>query len=88
MRFGVLSLWIISFRQEDSEDWHLIVSVIIGLLIHMLHIFLYLHTLILSGSKVHVPHWIVQWNIIFVAHLEHFASPHVLHACDEDTDEE
>jgi hypothetical protein len=27
----VLSLWIISFRQEDSEDWHLIVSVIIGL---------------------------------------------------------
>ena len=28
---AALSLWIISFRQCDSEDWHLIVSVIIGL---------------------------------------------------------
>ena len=27
----VLRLWIISFRQWNSEDWHLIVSVIIGL---------------------------------------------------------
>ena len=75
-------MWIISFRQEDSEDWHLIVSVIIGLLQHILRSVKHLSGELSVAVQDYIPHRIVQRYVVFVAHFEHFASSDIFNACE------